>query len=342
MLECFSTNATVAKIRSIHGKMFTKENYHDMLSRRSVPEVADYLAHSPRYKDCFREVDPNTIHRGFLEQLLRKNNFDSYVRLCKFQGLDKQPFYDFLIKRHEIECILSKINNINSGADDSYLSALPGYVIKHSKVKLLELSNAESYNGLLGLLKHTPYYKTLSRMPLLEDGTVDYTKCELLLRQEYFQGLWNEIKNNYSGSAKEELKKLIFGEIDALNIINAYRMKVFFGYSADEIKAHQIKYSFIGHKKLDTFYDCTDSDEMLSWLDKVYCSGKNTEFIETRIRSVRFKKLEQAIVSSQDAPVVLYAFVMLGEIEINDIVHIIEGIRYGLDPSVIENKLIVC
>ena len=342
MLESFSSNATVAKIRSIHGEMFTKENYHDMLSRRSVSEVADYLAHTPRYRDCFQDVDPNTVHRGFLEQLLKKNNFDTYVRLCKFQGLDKQPFYDFLLRRRETECILSVINNINSGYDNGYLNELPGYVIKHSKINLLELSKADSFEDLLRMLKSTPYYKALVSVPLTDGKVIDYTECELQLRQAYYKYLYDEIEKHYSGSVREQLKKLVFGEIDSLNIINAYRMKVFFGYSAEAIKARQIKYSLIGHKKLEKFYECENAEAMEQWLDKAYRSGKSADFIETRMRQTSFRQLQRVISSCQDAPAVMYAFVMLCEIEANDIIHIIEGIRYGVDPSVIEEKIIVC
>ena len=114
MLDSWSANGTVAKIKYIHGRMFTKENYHEMLMRRTVPEAADYLAHSARYKDAFRDVDPNTVHRGFVEALLQRENFNTYMRLCRFQELDKLPFYDFLIKSKEIECILSMIKVITS------------------------------------------------------------------------------------------------------------------------------------------------------------------------------------------------------------------------------------
>ena len=96
-----------------------------------------------------------------MEALLQRENFNTYMRLCRFQELDKLPFYDFLIKSKEIECILSMINNINSGLDNSYLNDLPGYVIKHSKVSLLEMSRAENYEQLLKILRNTPYYKIL-------------------------------------------------------------------------------------------------------------------------------------------------------------------------------------
>ena len=195
MLDSWSANGTVAKIKYIHGRMFTKENYHEMLMRRTVPEAADYLAHSARYKDAFRDVDP----------------------------------------------ILSMINNINSGLDNSYLNDLPGYVIKHSKVSLLEMSRAENYEQLLKILRNTPYYKILVKIPPLEDGSADYTECELRLRTAYYTELLNTAKHDFSEMQSKQLSEMISREIDCLNIINAYRMKAFFGYSSEEIKKRQIR-----------------------------------------------------------------------------------------------------
>ena len=119
MLESVSSNATVAKIRALHGRMLTGENYSEMLARRSVPEIAEYLSATVRFKDVLKDIDPMTVHRGFLETLLEKENFETYIRLCKFQQLDKLPFFDFLISRSEIGCLLMLINSINSGLDRS-------------------------------------------------------------------------------------------------------------------------------------------------------------------------------------------------------------------------------
>ena len=116
MLDGLSSNATVSKIRAIHGRMLTKDNYHEMLTKRSVQEITEYLASTPRFASVLADIDPNTVHRGFLETLLEKENFDTYIRLCQFQQLDKIPFFDFLIEKTEIDCILMLINSIKTGA----------------------------------------------------------------------------------------------------------------------------------------------------------------------------------------------------------------------------------
>ena len=299
-----------------------------MLMRRTVPEAADYLAHSARYKDAFRDVDPNTVHRGFVEALLQRENFNTYMRLCRFQELDKLPFYDFLIKSKEIECILSMINNINSGLDNSYLNDLPGYVIKHSKVSLLEMSRAENYE-----------------QPL-EDGSADYTECELRLRTAYYTELLNTAKHDFSEMQSKQLSEMISREIDCLNIINAYRMKAFFGYSAEEIKKRQIriKTGTGSVKRLDKYYELESPEDMLEWVKRSkYSKGckQTSEYIESIVRSSQFAYLSHILAQSTAAPVSLYAFMKLCSTEALNIVHIIEAIRYNADPSAVEKDLII-
>lgn len=337
-----AVNATTAKIRAIHGKMFTKENYREMLTRKTVPELAEYLARTPRFKDAFKEVDPNTVHRGYLEELLYRENFRTYVRLCKFQMLDKMPFYGFLIKKREIECILSLINCLNSGLENSYLEDLPGYVIKHSEIDLLELSKASDFQQMLKMLKGTPYYKVLVKISPTEDGLADYTECELQLRTMYFENLFSEIKKGFPSGEAKELTDMILKEIDVKNIINAYRMKAFFGFSPEEIKRRSFKFSYMGKKRFKRFCECESPEQMLELISRRTNMSSEDATIETMINRVKYRNLCHTIARSGYAAVSMYAFTQLCDIEVENIVHIIEGIRYKVDSSFIESRLLIC
>ena len=45
----FSRNATVAKIRAIYGKRLKPENYKELITKKSVSEVAESLKRNTRY-----------------------------------------------------------------------------------------------------------------------------------------------------------------------------------------------------------------------------------------------------------------------------------------------------
>ena len=345
MLESYSTNATVTKIRAIHGTMLKRENYHEMVSMRSVPEVAEYLRKSPRFREVLGDIDPNTVHRGFLESLLSKANFDTYARLCRFQGLDKLPFYNFIIQKKECEQLLNLVNALNSGLDRKFLEELPGYVIRHSELDMLSLSNAADFKELMSRLKGTPYYKVMASVKLNEDGKADYTDCELKLRTFYYKRLLGYVEKDFYSSDEKKLRKLIFSEIDIINIINAYRLKAFFGYTPDQIKSSQLPFTGAGKNRMNRLYESDTPEEMISRIEKMTYGRSfqgEYEHIETKINSYAYQLMQHTVAASTSAPVTIYAFMKLCDIEVGNIVHIIEGVRYDVDPAMLEGKLIIC
>ena len=342
MMENTSSNATTAKIRAKYAQLFTPDDYREMAALRTVPEIADYIARSARFKDAFSEVDPNTIHRGFMEELLYRENFETYIRLCKFQGLDKQPFFGFLIRRSEIDCILSIINRINSSLDRAYLSDLPGYLIKYLDIPVMELSMSQTYEELVSGLKGTRYHRVLKKVPVRDDGMADYTECELALRTDYYAELLEQADKGFMGSVSDELRTMILREIDCRNIINAYRMKAYFGYTPDEIKRRSLKFYGIGKRQMERLYEAEDAAVMMDMVNHTIY-GKNspdTDNIEVEINSVKIRRLRHYITGSTHAPVAVYAFLQLCDIDVSNIVHIIEGIRYGVEAAAIEAQLI--
>lgn len=343
MLTSSSMNATVAKIRAVRGKMFTQQQYRELMLKQTVPECAEYLAQSPRYKDVFRDADPNTIHRGYLEELLQKANLEIYNRLCGFQQLDSIPYYGFLLARMEISNILLMINSINSDLDKPVLAQLPGYAIKHSRVNLLELSQAGSFEELLEVLRGTPYRKPLLKVKTDPSGRADYTECELALRKDYFERLIQDVEHDFHGREEKEIKDIILYEVDTMNIINAYRMKKYFGYSSERIKQSLINVKGNPMGRLKEYFELSDPDDMLEWLKTTkYGKGmRETGIIETGIADIRYRKLSHILSSTTSAPAALYAYVRLSAVEVSNIVHIIEAVRYGADTTQLEHDLLI-
>ena len=106
---------------------------------------------------------------------------------------------------------------------------------------------------------------------------------------------------------------------------------------------HQLKIASTG-RKLDEYYNLETPEQMLEWLSRHEMQSEITDGaqIELKMQRDRFKKLEHSIYRSFSAPVVLYAFTELCSFETSNITHIIEGIRYGVDPSYIENNILIC
>lgn len=315
-----------------------------MISKKTVSELAEYLKKVYRFKETLRDIDPNTIHRGLLEELLKKNNFDTYVRLCDFQRLDNTPFYNFLVQKIEVEQIIEAINRLSQNQIDKSFADVPVYVKKHSKLNLLELRSAENIEDLKKALKGTPYFKIISKISIDDENGFDYIKCERMLVSFYYSRLIDDVEKDFFKGDSEQLKDIILMEVDLVNIRNAYRKKAFFNYDSERIKNTQIPFSKIGKRRMNSFYEKANAEEMLEYLNKTPY-GKNMlshkDYLEVKLQTVFSRYLQHIVARNNSAPVVIYAFMKLCDMEVKNIIHIIEGIRYEVAPDVIEKNLIV-
>ncbi len=346
MLEKFSTIATVTKIRAMNGNMLTESNYRELLNKQSVGEIASYLKKNTRYRSILSTVDTNTVHRGHLEMLIRKFNFDEFVRLCMFQQLDKISFYNYEVKKEEIEQILSCILHLNARKSEDYILTLPSYLIEHASFDMIALAKSKSYSDLLKVIKHTSYWKILKDIKPDGNEQIDYLRCEVLLRTYYYQNMFKVIDEDFSGKVAEHLKKEINVQIDLINVINSYRLKSYFKADEAEIKVKMLPfYGSISRKQMYKFYEAKDKEQMLELFKKTMYASKLKTFDESvaeqNVFKIRYMSARRALKTARSAPIALYSFRYLCEVEAMNVISIVEGIRYKASPSYIEKLLII-
>ena len=71
----FSSNVILAKALAMYGHCLKPQNYKELLACHSVSEIAAYLKTRTSYATALREINEATIHRGYLEMLLRRKLF---------------------------------------------------------------------------------------------------------------------------------------------------------------------------------------------------------------------------------------------------------------------------
>ncbi len=346
LLDNYSTKATVAKIHALYGNMLTESNFRELLNKQSVSDVAAYLKKNTRYKSVLSGVDTTSIHRGHLEALIRRCNFETYVRLCKFQQLDKKQFYNYVVIQEEIEQILSCILHINAGNSEEYIAGLPSYLIEHSTFDLIELARAKSFKDILKTVKSTSYYKVLADVEPDENGKIDYTLCEVKLRTYFYKKMFEIIDDEFTGDVAVSLKADVKSQIDLINIINSYRYKVYFHAAPEEVKTKMLPFfGRLGRKRLFSFYEAPDRDSMLELFEKSSYASRideiDPDLVEHSIYVIRHRSARGALRKSQSAPVALYSFMYLCEVEAVNLISIVEGIRYKVSSSYIEKLLIL-
>ena len=152
------------------------------------------------------------------------------------------------------------------------------------------------------------------------------------------------VRENFIGSAQGELTAVITGEIDMINLINSYRMKRYFNYTPEQIKSSVLPFTHIGRRTMERIYEAEDSETMLALIRRTYYAKRIPEGvtdIETGLSRHELRYMRRRINRSGSSAVVLYAFMFICEAELKNIVRIIEGVRYDIDPAIIEDILIL-
>ncbi|NLZ47133.1 MAG: V-type ATPase subunit [Clostridiales bacterium] len=345
MLENYSTNATVAKIRSINGSMITSDQLLDLAGKKNVSDVAQILKTNRIYRDELEGIDITKIHRGYLEQLIEKSCFQLYVKLCKFQQLNRIPFYNYNISKHEIEQIMSMINDINSNVTGTFINTLPKFVEDNSSIPFIELAKCETFDELVDVLKHTPYAGILKSVPLKPNGMIAARQSEQRLYTYYFNTLLKSINKDFSSQDAKTLSDYLKKDIDLTNMTNAYRLKTYYKYSSDHIKVRMLPFTKIGSPAMNAIYEASTSEDMLELIGKTpYFSLKkppDPNMIEHSIDNIKHLLSKRLIATSQSAPVVMYAFLNICLFEVENLTNIIEGIRYQMPQTEIQKLLII-
>ena len=106
MLSSLSSNAILAKSRAMFGRSLTNQNYEEMLACRTVGDVAAYLKARTSYADVLEGAAAAGIHRGRLEELLRRRLLLQYEALCRYEMSIGQDFYKYFITGNDISQIL--------------------------------------------------------------------------------------------------------------------------------------------------------------------------------------------------------------------------------------------
>ncbi len=340
-----SSNALIAKARAVYGGFLDSEDYNNLVHKQSVGAVAAYLKGTQRFGKVFSNVVENQVHRGQVEAILDKNVFEYYIKLCKFSAESKNGFSSFLIKRKEIEQIVNAIIFINIKSYDSFITSMPTYLTEYASFDLMAMASCRTWDDLLKVLAETPYAKVLK--PFLNTvGQADVEDCSTALYLYYTKWAFKQIGNSFKGSEAAELKEIFLRQADLDNLLTCYRMKRYFGESNENIKRVLKPFHYrITMQQIDEILSSNNPDEKIFDILRKKYFKENIEYdrdnLEVAIRRYNFSRCKKQLRLSKNGTMVMYALVMLFEVEQTNIRKIIEGIRYSLAPQEIEKLLVI-
>lgn len=344
MLTTLSSNAILAKARAMYGKRLVYKDYRALLDASSVNEVAAYLKQTTRYSEILTGVDEREVHRGQLELLLHQKLFYDFAALCRYEISVGEHFADYLLARSEIEQIMHSLMLLAAGKSNEYLFSMPTYLDQHSHINLTALSKMNNYGDFLQALAHTPYQKLLEPFAPTSGEQPDLTVIENVLYTYLYNGIYENIQKHTRGKTRQELKELFDAYIDLNNYVRIIRMKKYYNSSPDEIRSLLLPFGTLKPHIVNQMLAAETPMQVTSVMNTT-SRGKrlvNVEysFVDELPVRAKFKQCQHFIRFSTHPPVVMLSYIFLTEIEVQNIIHVIEGVRYQL-PEEETKKLLV-
>lgn len=343
----FASNAVIAKARAVCGHSLGAEDYTQLTAKESVADVCEFLKQTERYGKALSSVNPQTVHRGQLEALLRRSLFDIFERFHSFDHTKSKGFFDYIVMQLEIEQILSALQSVAGGVSMNYIAALPMFLTEHSQLELAALGMAKSFAEAAALLRGTRYEKAVCPALVAAEsaGGLNIGAVERRLYTDFYLNMLKDTEKSYKGAEKKDLKRLILGVIDMRNVVTLYRYSRLFGTDADAAKEALIPFRRrLSDEAIERLAAESDIAKVAAELDNIGYGLHSQELpttVEVLTDRINLNDLKKKLRLSQSSSVVYFAFMELLGMELKNLKTITEGIRYGLDGAAILEMLVV-
>ncbi|MFH0766627.1 MAG: V-type ATPase subunit [Bacillota bacterium] len=344
-MSSWANNSIITKAKSIFGNFIKPAEYEKMAKFKSLSDLVSYLKKHENYRDILKDVQENSIHRGNLEALIKKNAFDQIIRLIKQVFTKDLEFYQLNIVHQENEIILASIRTMISDDYDENRGKVPFFFNAHTTIEMSQIFKATNYQELLQALEKTAYYNILKPFETRKTDNIRYLDIEHALEEYYYDEAFRRINKYYKGSLLRDLESIFQTRIELGNIIKIYRLKKF--YQADPITIKSVlvnRHMRIREKKIDEIIQMKNPDFILKYLSTSefsrFTSDKDYIYVEYYAGRIRYDLAKKFMYFSTSVPKVYLAFVTLSDFEIENLTNIIEGIRYQIDEQEIKQILI--
>jgi len=337
--------AVNTKIRALEKDFLKREDYLNMIQKKSVVDVAHYLKENTSYDKLLSEINIDNISRRDLEDILKNNMIKNMDKLIYYFRDDYKELIRSLYIKYEIEDLKILSRSIFNGKDLETIEKAFSFLGKYSRVDPKILFKSKTNRDLIYSLKGSEFYEFL--IPLVNGKRENRFRFEMALDMGYFSIIQSR-KLKISREDRKILKKWEGLLADLYNIQWVYRGKKFYNLSPEELLNYTInfgdKLTFRERKAMcyaknleelykmitNTIYGFLFKKEEIS--RDIYMERRINRFVYYKLKALD-RQFSLSIIQTID-------FVWSFEFEIRDIISILEAIRYDI-PSEEARKFLV-
>lgn len=331
------------KIMAKKRYLLNEEDFRILLSLNSVTEIVKYLKENTGYNEALKNIRLSTVHRGQIEIELYKNIVCQIEKIISYFHGDYRKFFLSILIEFEIEDLKLIFRAISRNEDISKLKDVLIHSHKYSTLDYESLLQSKDIEQFLENLKGSIYYnplKTITDEDILKREFHIEMKLETLL-----YGILIEKATRLSKEDEQIIKECIGINIDLNNIQWIYRGMKYYEISPEEILIYCISGGYTFHyKKLKELIYSKTTEE---FIEKVKQSkyafvfpNEYDAFIERRMNRYLYKLYNNLNKKNSMNIMKPVSYIYFLKYEVEDIISIIESIRYNFDKNLSKRYLI--
>lgn len=339
-------SAVITKMRAMYTGILKRSDYEKLMSMTRVGDVVRRLKESRGYGTALEDVSDTSVHRNILESAFDNALIEDANKLKHMLGNDGKRMLTVLMSRIEIMMLKRILRAIYTGIPAPSRAFYRLYAPKtYSSNKHLDpykCIRAKDFHQLIDVLRGSGYDKVLE--PYVMGEITSTFDMEEALDEYYFKVVL-ESAEKYLTKEDYNITKNFFGtEADIQNIIWIYRYKKYYDFTEEEILGHILpdrrklrkeQIRSLSAAGVDDFQSAV-SETRYRWLfagDDVQWESEAADYLcKMYMSQIRHNKYSFAAI---------VAYLFLKEIDIQNIITIVEGVRYGMEPQQIEQYLIL-
>lgn len=337
MQALMAFSGITAKIRAMEKNVLQEADFMDLVSLESVPQAVVFLRQNPAYTRILKSLDENELHRGEVEKKLRISVYDDFTKLYRFSNQDQRSFLRVYFKRYEVEIIKEYLRSIfDHRKVHLNLSDFEDFFAKHSKLDLQAMSNCNTIDELVALLRNTDYYASLKRLENVDKSTLfDY---EMALDLYNFTTLWKRITEAQEKHESANLEKALGTKYDLLNLIWIYRCKKYYSMPAADIYAILIPVNYrISKHEIQELVEAESMDVFDAVIAKSYYARAYMDFnpqtMERMYAGILGGLLKRLSRRDPYSIATMYSYLHHKEHEVGRVIIALESVRYRIPPD---------
>ncbi len=324
-----------AKLNGMYAQKLKKVNFEELLKQNTITQAISLLKNLNQH---FKTLE-NNPRRINIKILLDNIVIQDIQKIEHLLNHTEKEIFEKFISLYEIKCIKSVFRKLSSGSViNEQTSEVENWTSQLFK-NLNGISKLKTYEEFLQFMKKTRYYEIFEKFsPNIHE--INIFELENQLDKFYFENMMKTTQKHNSN-----LGDMIGKQIDLNNILWIYRIKENGNFSKEQIQNILIQVSYQLKKsereKLIFANNETDFKEILqNTFYGRYILFNGRDDLEEQVNRYLYQQYRKRFKGNIFEISAVYAYLNMLELENNDIMNIVEGIRYHLNREEIRRKLL--